>query len=167
MSRAYQSAKRIALGLVLEQQETAGDDLWDISLGDDFSFNTEMPFQFFERGFEPPEEQVSQKTALMLYDDEYEDDKKDAEERLSRLKDALRSSDRSGLKKCLSETHPEEWLSLIFLDGESLKNDLVPLLKAASPECREVFHTEINKALKRLQDFKNLLESLSLAAEAD
>ena len=160
MSAAYENAKRVALGLVREQSEESGDDLWNISLGGAFSIAAEMPFQFFERGFEPPDELTAQKTALMLYDDEYESDRKTAEDRLETLKTALSDSDLDGLKELLNEVHPEEWLSLIFLDGEMLKEELVPLLKSASPECRSVFSSAMNKALKRLVDFKDLLETL-------
>ena len=160
MSTAYENAKRVALGLVSDQTEQSGDDLWNISLGGDFSIAAEMPFQFFERGFEPPEEQIMQKTALKLYDDEYEADRKAAEDRLETLKTALADSDLSALKSCMNEVHPEEWLSLIFLDGEKLKEELVPLIKRTSPECRSAFSAAIDKALKRLVDFKDLLETL-------
>ena len=44
MSSSYESAKRVALGLVKEQAAQSGDDLWSISLGDSFSLRTEMPF---------------------------------------------------------------------------------------------------------------------------
>lgn len=160
MSAAYENAKRVALGLVREQSEGSGDDLWNISLGGGFSIAAEMPFQFFERGFEPLEEQVMQKNALKLYDDEYEADKAVAENRLETLKTSLKTSDLPALKSCLNEVHPEEWLTLIFLDGEKLKNELVPLLESTSSECKTAFSGAMDKALKRLVDFKNLFETL-------
>ena len=139
MSTAYQNAKRVALGLVSDRAEQPGDDLWNISLGGDSPFAVEMPFQFFERGFEPPEDQIMQKSALKLYDDEYEADRKAAEDRLETLKTALAASDLSALKSCLNEVHPEEWLSLIFLDGDKLKEELVPLIKKHHPNVVPLF----------------------------
>lgn len=160
MSTSYENAKRIALGLVREQEFDPGDDLWNVSLGDDFGMAGEMGFQFFERGFEVPDDQDMQKSALKLYPSEYEADKLSAETRLTELKDALSKSDLAAMKACLNEVHPEEWLTLIFLDGEQLKEELVPLLKSASPECRKVFSAAMEKALKRLVDFKDLMEVL-------
>ena len=160
MSAAYENAKRVALGLVSDRPDQSGDDLWNIPFGGDFPFTAEMPFQFFERGFEPLEAQIMQKSALKLYDDEYETDRKAAEDRLETLKTALADSDLSALKSCLNEVHPEEWLSLIFLDGKKLKEELVPLIKQSSPECRSAFSAAMDKALKRLVDFKDLIETL-------
>lgn len=165
MSTAYENAKRVALGLVSDQTEQSGDDLWNISLGGDFSIAAEMPFQFFERGFEPLEEQIMQKSALKLYNAEYEADRKAAEGRLETLKSALADSDLSVLKSCLNEVYPEEWLSLIFLDGQQLKEELVPLLENTTPECKKIFSAAAEKSLKRLVNFKNLLESLKTCCD--
>ena len=167
MSAAYENAKRVALGLVSDRPDQSGDDLWNISFGGDLPFTAEMPFQFFERGFEPLEEQIMQKSALKLYDAEYEADRKAAEGRLETLKTALADSDLNALKACLNEVHPEEWLSLIFLDGKQLKDELVPLLEVSSPECRTAFSAAMEKALKRLVDFKDLLESLKMCCDQD
>ncbi len=162
MSTLYENAKRVALGLVREQKEKAGDDLWNINLDDDFDTTGELSFQFFERGFDTPEELVLEKQALILYRNEYDADLDDAEKRLEILKQALESSDSSALKAVLTEVHPEEWLSLIFLDGQQLKEELVPLLEKTTPECKKIFTAAADKALKRLVNFKDLLESLKM-----
>ena len=83
-----------------------------------------------------------------------------AEKRLASLKRALAASDKDELNKCLEEVNPEEWLSLIFLDGDQLLDDLVPLLRKASPECRSSMNEALSQALSRLVDFKDLLEAL-------
>ena len=116
MSIRYENAKQVALGLIREQKEEIIDDIWGISLDDDFGMTGELGFQFFERGFEEVEEQIMQKGALKLYSSEYEADRKAAEARLKTLEQALADSDLNALKACLNEVHPEEWLSLIFLD---------------------------------------------------
>ena len=167
MSIRYENAKQVALGLIREQKEEIIDDIWGISLDDDFGMTGELGFQFFERGFEEVEEQIMQKGALKLYSSEYEADRKAAVARLKTLEQALADSDLNALKACLNEVHPEEWLSLIFLDGKQLKDELVPLLEVSSPECRTVFSAAMEKALKRLVDFKDLLESLKMCCDQD
>lgn len=167
MSIRYENAKQVALGLIREQKEEIIDDIWGISLDDDFGMTGELGFQFFERGFEEVEEQIMQKGALKLYSSEYETDRKAAVARLKTLEQALADSDLNALKACLNEVHPEEWLSLIFLDGKQLKDELVPLLEVSSPECRTVFSAAMEKALKRLVDFKDLLESLKMCCDQD
>ena len=116
--------------------------------------------QFFEQGFEPPDEQTAQKAALMLYEEEYAADQKEAQRRLERLKRALSSGDAKGLEKLLSELPPVEWLSLIFLDGDRLREELVPLLDAADAPCRKLFSEALEQGLEQLVDFKDLLEAL-------
>ena len=165
MSIRYENAKRVALGLVREQEEEIGDDIWGISLGDEFGVTGELGFQFFERGFDAPEELVMEKQALKLYPSEYKADKQAAETRLAAMEEALSGSDLPALKACLTEVHPEEWLSLIFLDGEQLKKELVPLLEKTSPECKKIFAAAADKALKRLVNFKDLLESLKMCCD--
>jgi hypothetical protein len=162
MSEAYESAKRIALGLAkdLDLPFDGGDSLWNIDLGSDFGLKGEIGFQNFEFAFEPPEELEMQKSNLRLFDDEYEEDRQMAEKRLASLKRALAASDKDELNKCLEEVNPEEWLSLIFLDGDQLLDDLVPLLRKASPECRSSMNEALSQALSRLVDFKDLLEAL-------
>ena len=86
--------------------------------------------------------------------------KRDAEKRLETLKQALAGSDKEALKDCLNEVHPEEWLSLIFLDGNKLKEELVPLMDSTSDDCRKIFGNALDKALSRLVNFKDLLQSL-------
>ena len=84
---------------------------------------------------------------------------------LMELGRTMSESDLNALKACLNEVHPEEWLSLIFLDGKQLKDELVPLLEVSSPECRTAFSAAMEKALKRLVDFKDLLESLKMCCD--
>ena len=161
MDAYYEGAKRVALGLEREQVAQTGDDLWSVSLGGDFRFSSEMPFQFFERGFEPPDEQTAQKSALMLlYGEEYAEDRKAAEKRLEELKRALAQPAADGVRRCMEEAPPEEWLSLIFLDGDRLREELVPLLDSAGSECKAVVAAALDGALARLVDFKDLLEVL-------
>ena len=160
MDASYKSAKRVALGLEKEQTALPGDDLWSISLGDSFSLRTEMPFQFFEQGFEPPDEQTAQKAALMLYEEEYAADQKEAQRRFEALKRALAAGDDKSLSRLLSQLPPEEWLSLIFLDGERLRDELLPLLDSAESACRELFSRALDRALEHLVDYKELLEAL-------
>jgi hypothetical protein len=160
MSSSYESAKRVALGLVKEQAAQSGDDLWSISLGDSFSLRTEMPFQFFERGFEPPDEQTAQKAALMLYEGEFAADQKGAQKRFDALKQALAASDERRLSKLLAEAPLSEWFSLIFLDGDRVKDELVPLLEKSGAPCRAAMSAALDRALEQLVDFKGLLETL-------
>lgn len=165
MSSLYENAKRVALGLVREQKENPGDDLWNITLDDSFGLTGQLGFQSFEYGFDAPDELVMEKQALILYRDEYDADLDDAEKRLEMLKQALSSSDASALKAVLNEVHPEEWLSLIFLDGQQLKEELVPLLENTTPECKKIFAAAADKSLKRLVNFKDLLESLKMCCD--
>lgn len=173
MSEAYEAARRVALGLEREQAVQAGSDIWNISLGDSFSpgdgfgglggipgLQAEMPFQFFERGFEAPDEQTAQKGALMLFDDEYEDDRRTAEQRLTRLSQALEKNDRESLDALLAEAPAEEWLSLIFLDGSVLREKLVPLMDGADESCRAALGAALEEAIGRLVEYRDLLESL-------
>ena len=160
MSAEYEAARRVALGLEREQAAQEGGDLWNISLGDGFSLQAEMPFQFFERGFEPPDEQTAQKAALMLFDEEFEDDRKAAQNRLVRMMTDLETGEAQDLSALIDEAPPEEWLSLIFLDGGELRDRLVPLLDRADENCRSAVSTALDKALDRLLEFRDLLEVL-------
>lgn len=160
MSAEYEAARRVALGLEREQAPQEGSDLWNISLGDGFSLQAEMPFQFFERGFEPPDEQTAQKAALMLFDEEFEDDRKAAKKRLARMMTDLETGEAQDLRALLDEAPPEEWLSLIFLEGGELRDRLVPLLDRADEDCRRAVTAALDKALDRLLEFRDLLETL-------
>ena len=163
MNTSYESAKRVALGLEREQAAQAGDDLWNISLDGGFGgfgIAAEMPFQFFEKGFDPPDEQTAQKAALMLYDTEYNADRQAAEERLAALKKMLAASDLPGLQRLLAEAPPVQWLSLIFLDGCVIRDTLVPLLEQADEPCRRAFSDAADQALLQLVDFQDLWETL-------
>lgn len=159
MSTTYESAKRIALGLASQLKDILGEDLWNISLGD-VGPTAEMPYQFFEKGFEPPEELVLQKSALMLFDSEYEADAKAAQQRFEALKAALEASDVRALERLFAAAEPAQWLSLIFLDGGMIKDELVPLLENADSECKSTVKAALDKSLAKLVDFKALLESL-------
>ena len=162
MSTSYEAAKRVALGLETERKETPGEDLWNISLDGGFGLAAEMPYQYFEKGFEPPDEQVAQKAALMLlYDDEYAADRAAAEQRLQKLRDALAADDSAAVTSLLSASPPDQWLSLIFLDGTQIREELAPLLEGASPTCRSAFSAAAERSLKRLVEFKDLLETLN------
>ena len=160
MSATYESARRIALGLEKEQEQAAGDDIWSVSLGGGFGLRAEMPFQFFERGFEAPDEQVAQRAALKLYQEEYEADRTVAEDRLRRLKLGLQTNDAAGLHALFSEAPVEEWLSLIFLEGQPLRDELLPLLDDTDAACRAEAAQAFGQGLSRLVDFKDLLEAL-------
>lgn len=161
MSASYESAKRVALGMEHEKKTAAplGDDLWNVSLGGGFGFAAEMPFQFFEKGFEPPDEQTAQKAGLMLYE-EYTSDQKTAEARFDTLKALLAASDLSGLKKLLADAPLVQWMSLIFLDGDRLRDELVPQLEASDAVCRAAFSAAADEALRQLVDYRDLLETL-------
>jgi len=160
MSTSYEAAKRVALGLEREQAAPMGGDLWSVSLGNSFSLQTEMPFQFFERGFEPPDEQTAQKAALMLYEEEFAADQKAAEERFAALRQSLAASDLTGLRQLISRAPLAEWMSLIFLEGGRLREELVPLLDSADEPCRAAFAQALDAALEQLVDFKDLMETL-------
>mgnify|MGYP003291851607 CR=1 FL=1 len=160
MRSTYESAKRIALGLEKESEIRTGEDLWNITLGESFSLTGEMPFQFFEQGFEPPEEQIAHKAALMLYEAEYARDCRNAEKRLEELCSALRKADGAALRRVLRGSELAEWLSLIFLDGEELQNKLLPLLSEADENCRAVFSGAVDAALEKLVDFTALMKAL-------
>ena len=160
MDPYYELAKRIALGLEKDLEIQTGDDIWGISLGDSFSIQTEMPYQFFEKGFAPPDELTAQRAALMLYDEEFAADQKQAEENLAALKEALRGNDLAALKELFAKAGTEEWMSLVFLDGEKLQNELAPLLDQADLACQKVAADAFEKGLKKLVDFQDLLEAL-------
>ena len=160
MDPYYESAKRIALGLEKDLEIDTGDDLWGISLGGSFGIQTEMPYQFFEKGFAPPDELTAQKAALMLYDEEFAADQKQAENNLNTLVEALKKNDLAAIEALFAKGRPEEWMSLVFLDGEKLQNELAPLLDQADPECRKTAADAFVKGLSRLVDFKDLLEAL-------
>jgi len=160
MSTSYNAARRVALGLEKQQETVMGGDLWNISLGEETFIRAEMPFQFFNRGFEPPDEQTAQKAALMLYDDEYNEDCAAAEARFTRLKKILTDGDSAALSALLQEIPPEEWLNLVFLDGTRLEKELPPLLKDTSSACREILSESLDQELNRLVDFKDLAETL-------
>ena len=164
MSTSYKAAKRIALGLELDVPVSAGDDLWNISLdtgaAGGFGFAAEMPFQSFEKSFEPPDEQTAQKAALMLYDEEYAADRKAAEKNLQVLEQALSASDEARLRRLLADAPLVQWLSLIFLEGDRLRDGLVPRLEKAGSACRAVFSDAADQALRQLVNFRDLLETL-------
>lgn len=160
MSSSYEAAKRVALGLERGQEAPVVDDLWSVSFGADFSLRTEMPFQFFEKGFEPPDEQTAQKAALMLFEEEFAADQKAAEERFRVLRQSLAASDLDGVQRLLAEAPPVGWLSLIFLEGETLWTELVPALESADEPCRTAFSQALDAALEQLVDFKDLMETL-------
>lgn len=166
MSIAYDSAKRVALGLEKEAETVFGDDLWNISLGGfggdpgRGSLMAEMPFQFFEKGFEAPEELVMHRSTLMLYDDEFERDKASAEKNLAKLTDLFRYSDLQALKRMLAAVPPVQWLSLIFLDGEKIREELVPAIQESSEECRKEFGAAADQALGQLVGFTDLFTAL-------
>lgn len=175
MSSAYDSAKRIALGLEKEADAGFGDDLWNISfdgIGGGIgggSLAAEMPLQFFEKGFEAPEELVMHRSTLKLYDDEFRSDREAAESNLSRLTDIFRSSDLQALKRMLAALPPVQWLSLIFLDGEKIRTELVPAIEGSGEECKAEFAAALDKALGQLVEFRDLFTALreccSTAAE--
>ena len=164
MSTSYKAAKRIALGLELDRPASAGDDLWNISLdagaAGGFGIAAEMPFQSFERSFEPPDEQTAQKAALMLYDEEYAADRKAVGKNLQALEQALSASDEARLRRLLADAPLAQWLSLVFLEGDRLRDGLVPRLEKASSACRAVFSEAADQALRQLVNFRDLLETL-------
>ena len=160
MDPYYESAKRIALGLEKDLDIQVGDDIWGISLRDSFSIQTEMPYQFFEKGFAPPDELTAQKAALMLYDEEFTADQKQAEKNLKKLQEALEKNDLAALQELFGKVGIEEWMSLVFLDGEILQSELTPLLDKADPFCRKAALDAFEKGLKKLVDFQDLLEAL-------
>ena len=112
MNSSYESAKKVALGLWREPPISAGDDLWSISLGAENMLMAEMPFQFFERGFEAPDAQTAQKTALMLYETEYAADAADAQKNYDVLKKALVGKNALALGQLLTAQPLQGWLSL-------------------------------------------------------
>ncbi len=161
MSVSYEAARRVALGLEKQQREVITEDPWSVSMGDGFSFAVaEMPFQSFEHPFEPLPEQIAQKSALMLYDDEFEADRTEAEGRLSRLEQALEAGDFPALSALLAEAPVEEWMSLIWFDGVKLREELPPLLEKAAPECRACLGDALEKGISRMVDFTALLKDL-------
>ena len=160
MDPYYESAKRIALGLEKDLMIQSGDDIWGISLGESFGVQTEMPYQFFEKGFEAPDELTAQKAALMLYDEEYAADKKQVEENLITFEEALKKNDLAAMQALFAKAGTEEWLSLVFLDGEILQNELAPLLDQADPACRKAAAEAFGKGLSNLVDFEDLLKAL-------
>ena len=159
MSTSYEEARRIALGLEKEKVALPDDNIWSVSLGGDFGLRAEMPYQFFEKSFEPPEEQAAQRAALMLYE-EYDADRGKAKECLKCLKEALQKGDAGEVKKLLEKEPVEEWLSLIFLEGAPLRDELLPLIDGADASCRSVLAPAFEKALERMVDFRELLETL-------
>lgn len=171
MSSAYDSAKRVALGLEKEADLGFGEDLWNISLdgaggfgggigGGGVGLMAEMPLQFFEKGFEAPEELVMHRSTLMLYDDEFGRDKESAENNLAKLTEVFRASDLQALKRMLSAAPPVQWLSLIFLDGGKIREELVPAIEGSAAECRREFGAAIDKALDQLVEFTDLFTAL-------
>lgn len=160
MSASYEAARKIALGLEKERTESSGLDLWNISLGDGFNMQAEMPFQNFAKGFEPPDELLSHRAALMLYDDEFAADCHVAEGRLARLEKCLAARDEENLQALLEEAPLEEWLSLIFLDGDKLEKELTPLIEKAGDGCRSQLAAALDGAMERLVAFRELAEAL-------
>ena len=160
MSTTYESAKRVALGLEEQPAVVTGDDLWNISLDGGFGVAAEMPFQFFERGFDPPDELTAQKSALMLYDSEYAADRTAAEAHLADLERTLAENDLPGLRALLDGAPLAQWLSLIFLDGQKLKRELAPRIENADEKCRAAFAEAADGALRQLVAFRDLLDTL-------
>ena len=163
MSKEYESAKRIALGIERERTVDPGDDLWNVSVGADVgfgSFMAEMPFQYFERSFEELEEQTMHKAALMLFDEEYLRDKQSADDNLRKLITAFKTSDAEGIRKLMSDAPAAQWLSLIFIDGTVLLKELVPAMEESTPECRKAFADAADQALNDLVEFRDLMEAL-------
>lgn len=163
MSKEYEAAKRIALGIDRELPVTPGEDIWNISVGGDAdfgSFTVDMPFQYFERSFEAPEEQTRHKIALMLFDDEYLQDKQSADDNLRKLITAFKTSDAEGIRKLMSDAPAAQWLSLIFIEGSALLGELVPALEESTPECRKAFADAADQALNELVEFRDLMEAL-------
>ena len=161
MNSSYQEARRVALGLEREQASAESDDLWSISLGDSVSFRTEMPFQFFEKGFEAPDEQTAQKVALqVVYEEEYAADSAEAAKRLAELENALAEGSADRLRKLLEAVPLEEWLSLIFLDGAKLREELAPKIRGAEEDCRKLLGEALDSAKQKLVSFQDLFVAL-------
>lgn len=162
---AYEEARRVALGLERAQNTQAGDDIWNISLedplssGGGFGLSAQMPYQFFERGFEAPDEVTAQKSALMLYE-EYGQDQVAALEKLERLESILSEQDSEKLSKLMDEAPVEEWLSYIFLENEMIRDGLVPALDGTDADCKAGFAKALDQALERLVEFRDLLSAL-------
>ena len=96
----------------------------------------------------------------MLYEGEFAADQKGAQKRFDALKQALAASDERRLSKLLAEAPLSEWFSLIFLDGDRVKDELVPLLEKSGAPCRAAMSAALDRALEQLVDFKGLLETL-------
>ncbi len=164
MTDAYENAKQIALGLALDPPVEAGADLWNVGLAGGAA--AEMPFQFFEKGFEPPEELLAQKAVLMLYDDEYAADRATAEDALKRLTALLKKGDAERLRAFLNECPPAGWLSLVFVDAEALQSALLPAIERADAACKGTLEQALETELGRLQAYRELLESLKSCCRA-
>lgn len=165
MNAEYEAAKRVALGWEAARKANAGADIWSISFDGAFSPALELPGQYFERGFEATSEQLAQKSALRLYEEEYEQDRLAAEKNLDSLMDSLKKNDADGLRELLASAPPEQWLSLVFLDGGTLKDTLPPLLREADAPCRRIMVEALEKMLKKLVGFRELPEALKKIAD--
>lgn len=96
----------------------------------------------------------------MVYKREYAADRKKARNLMKKLVKLLISEDVTELRRMLTADPPAEWLSLTFLDGDSVRDELVPALEKTGPDCRRVFSDSLDLLLEQLVNFKGLAEKL-------
>lgn len=159
MSAAYESAKRVALGLATRPKISVEDSPWNIPVPGS-AVSAEMPFQYFERTIGDLGEIQRQRAALMLYEEEYAADLAAAEENLAALRALLTGGCKPELAAYLRARPLADWLSPVFLRPALLEETLLPALTAASADHRLAFQEAAEEQLKRLQKYQELLTVL-------
>ncbi|MDD4080390.1 MAG: hypothetical protein PHP02_03120 [Eubacteriales bacterium] len=159
MSEAYLRAREIALGLSEGRPAVEVESsIWDVGPGQ--GMVADLPFQFFERQLQAPSESMAHRSALSLYEDEYVMDCGMASERLEELHALLLANDAPNTEKFL-KLHPlEEWFSFVFLDDGQINRTVEAIQNIENPSLRHVVAAAAGKSIKRLKNYRMLLETL-------
>lgn len=152
---SYEVARRIALGLSEEAAADAfADDLWSVA-PPPAGMAAQMSYQFFHAKIDTPPEIVAHKAALSLFD-EYETDRAQAAGNLQALRALVQAGDAPGVRAFLQAQPPSEWLSLVFLDEDTLENGLLAGLENADEACRGAMREVVRAQLDLLKNYTEL-----------
>ena len=154
----YDDAKAVALGLSpappAQDFSSGGFGVTAGSAG----MRPQAPYQYFNKGIEPPSELIAHKSALSLFK-EYDKDKKNARKLLSKTLALIEKDDAGGVEKLLGKNLFADWLSFVFLSEQDI-DGFVTAVSGAAKDVRTAVAAGANAELVRLINFKELLAKL-------
>ena len=159
MSKDYVRAKNIALGKVMPTSDHESDAIWDVSPRP-LSLQAELSEQLFKREFAPPDEILAHKTALSLYDAEYDGDRKAATKHFAVLSEALNSGNTRAVARLLRRHPTPNWLSHIFLSEPDISKTLLDAIRTTNDACRDTLRAALRKGRSILVNYTQLHDSL-------